>query len=114
MFDKIFCLSVLEHLQEEDIEKALYEFKRILKDEGMLVLTIDVPYFDIARLPKLVKQTGWDFVDQVDLKFPVNPLWTDLFPEFMDGLFSFRALLRKNSQVVLFPHSHGFAPIGEL
>lgn len=95
MFDKIFCISVIEHLKEEDIIKTFLEFKRILKNKGKLVLTIDVPYFPIERLPQIVDQTGWEFVGEVDLKLPVNALSTDLFPEFPNGLYSFRALLQK-------------------
>jgi ubiquinone/menaquinone biosynthesis C-methylase UbiE len=41
IFDRIFCISTLEHLNKEDIFKAAYEFKRILKKEGLLIVTVD-------------------------------------------------------------------------
>lgn len=40
-FDRIFCISVLEHLSKEDILKAAKEFNRILKIEGLIILTVD-------------------------------------------------------------------------
>lgn len=44
--DRIFCVSVLEELI--DYEQALAEFKRLLKDDGRIVITMDAPY-DPAR-----------------------------------------------------------------
>lgn len=40
--DRIFCISVLEELI--DYKKALSEFKRLLKPDGLIVLTLDAPY----------------------------------------------------------------------
>lgn len=42
--DRIFCISVLEELI--NYEQALAEFKRLLKDDGRIVLTCDMPYND--------------------------------------------------------------------
>jgi 2-polyprenyl-3-methyl-5-hydroxy-6-metoxy-1,4-benzoquinol methylase len=39
-FDIIFCLDVLEHLSFENQDKALAEIKRILKKDGLLILTL--------------------------------------------------------------------------
>lgn len=43
-FDTIFCISVLEHLEESILKKAIKEFDRVLKDDGKLVLTFDITY----------------------------------------------------------------------
>lgn len=40
--DRIFCISVLEELI--DYKLALAEFKRLLKPDGLIVLTLDAPY----------------------------------------------------------------------
>lgn len=40
--DRIFCVSVLEELI--NYQDALSEFKRLLKDDGLIVLTCDMPY----------------------------------------------------------------------
>lgn len=41
-FDRIFCISVLEHLKnQEDILKALNEIKRVVKKGGLIIITYD-------------------------------------------------------------------------
>ena len=40
--DRIYCVSVLEELI--NYQDALAEFKRLLKTNGLMVLTLDVPY----------------------------------------------------------------------
>ncbi len=40
-FDKIFCISVLEHLPPEEGKAVLAEFQRILKPTGMVIITMD-------------------------------------------------------------------------
>jgi len=39
-FDIVYCLSVLEHISKH--EKILEQFKRVLKPNGLLILTLDV------------------------------------------------------------------------
>ncbi|MFA5732637.1 MAG: class I SAM-dependent methyltransferase [Acidithiobacillus sp.] len=41
-FDKIFCISVLEHINLDKINNVLYEFYRTLKKNGRLILTLDI------------------------------------------------------------------------
>lgn len=41
MFDKVFCLSVLEHLSDKDKMETLQEFNRVLKSNGTIILTLD-------------------------------------------------------------------------
>ncbi|SDE46906.1 Tetratricopeptide repeat-containing protein [Paenibacillus sp. UNCCL117] len=66
-FDKIFCISVLEHLEDTVQLQALIEFARVLKDEGLIILTVDYPNVQIERFMKLMYVTrlkfhgGWDF-----------------------------------------------------
>lgn len=95
MFDRIFCISVLEHLPEEQVLKTLLEFKRILKKDGLLVVTIDYPYLDLDIFNRMLKKSGLVYTDRVNFELPENAITTDLFPEFPGGLFSFRALLKK-------------------
>ncbi len=68
-FDKIFCISVLEHLQDfynnkpklasipgirdifsSIIKDTLVEFKRTLKDDGQIILTFDYPDINLKYL----------------------------------------------------------------
>jgi ubiquinone/menaquinone biosynthesis C-methylase UbiE len=37
-FDRIFCLDVLEHIKE--LDKAISEIKRVMKDDGILVVSM--------------------------------------------------------------------------
>ena len=38
MFDRIFILDVAEHLSDEELKECFCEAKRLLKDDGMLVV----------------------------------------------------------------------------
>ena len=42
-FDRIFCISVLEHCEPGEVVNILTGFKRLLKTDGLIVLTFDVP-----------------------------------------------------------------------
>jgi ubiquinone/menaquinone biosynthesis C-methylase UbiE len=37
-FDVIFCISALEHLEPEELEKAILEIKRVTKEGGLIIL----------------------------------------------------------------------------
>jgi ubiquinone/menaquinone biosynthesis C-methylase UbiE len=43
--DQVFCISVLEDLQDM-VSPILKEFARVIKSDGLIVLTFDVPYQD--------------------------------------------------------------------
>lgn len=42
-FDKIFLLAVLEHIEVEKVEGLFLELKRVLKNDGKIVLTTPTP-----------------------------------------------------------------------
>jgi len=63
-FDKIFCISVIEHITNG--EHALDELWRVLKPGGRLLLTMDIAeraepryLFDLARAARLLEQQPW-------------------------------------------------------
>ena len=77
MFDKIYCLSVLEHLHDlfnrhpvmwhlgifrrflrREIWLSLEQFKRILKDDGLIILTFDYPGVALGHFRKHVSMVG--------------------------------------------------------
>lgn len=97
MFDRIICISVLEHLQEEELLKTLLEFKRLLKKEGLVVVTFDYPYLDIEMFNRMLEKSGLFYAGKVNFELSGNVLTTDIFPEFPGGLYSFRALLKNPS-----------------
>ena len=40
-FDKVFCISVIEHLPTEMAYKGMKEMARVLKKGGRLIVTVD-------------------------------------------------------------------------
>lgn len=98
VFDGIFCISVIEHLPEEAIAKALEELRRVLRPGGRLLLTTDYYHdadaeiwyegpdrrfrvdwgvFDEARLRRCILDApGWRVDGDVDLKVD----WAEMVP----------------------------------
>ncbi|MCD1258799.1 class I SAM-dependent methyltransferase [Paenibacillus athensensis] len=91
MFDKIFCISVLEHLHPADAGRALEEFHRTLKPGGLLLLTLDYPTVNLEAFDAAVRQSGLRFSGPVDYERPENAVHTELW----GGLSCFRAALSK-------------------
>lgn len=52
-FDKIICFNVIEHLQSQD--KLLSELRRVLKQDGILVIGTNMKYAPCNLLYKLFK-----------------------------------------------------------
>jgi ubiquinone/menaquinone biosynthesis C-methylase UbiE len=50
--DKVLCMSVLQYMDDEEIRRALREFRRILNDDGVLVL-------HVKNLSSLYHSTLW-------------------------------------------------------
>jgi 2-polyprenyl-3-methyl-5-hydroxy-6-metoxy-1,4-benzoquinol methylase len=53
-FDRIFCISVVEHMEDENAKAAMANFGRLLKPGGICVLTVDLcldiePFTDVQR-----------------------------------------------------------------
>lgn len=90
-FDKIYCISVFEHLSPNDMQLTMQEFKRTLKDEGIIILTLDVPTIDLDMFQDLLHRSALEPLSEVDYVLPQDALRTDLW----GGLFCFRAALKK-------------------
>lgn len=107
-FDKIFCISVLEHLPDffnvhpgvnfniplvrREIAKTFLEFQRVLKPGGLLVLTFDHPNINLGYLQHIIEGSDFDFLGSVDFDIPDNALfWKEMNLRF------FRAVLKKSS-----------------
>jgi len=108
-FDKIFCISVLEHLNNvifvkypfilkflnflfyrDNIYLALKEFKRILKDDGLIILTFDYPDINIKYLYKILSEIELEFASKIILEIPENAIYSEDLK-----IYCFRAVLRK-------------------
>lgn len=92
IFDKVFCISILEHMDEESMVKTFEEFSRILKDEGLLILTFDYPDIQFSILTKAMQKTGLDFYGDVSFDLPSNAVYSQFHAPF---LYCYRAVLRK-------------------
>lgn len=73
-FDRIFCISVIEHINEADILVVAAEFNRVLKRGGLLVTTIDL--WGTGLLWKeFINASGLRLVGESDFSVPaVNKL----------------------------------------
>ena len=108
-FDKVYCISVLEHLSDPfnkwpwllplrsllgflspTIEASLREFRRVLKDDGLMVLTFDHPRISLQYVQYLVDRLGLEFAGPCDFSKPAGVLnWEGR------GLCCVRVVLRK-------------------
>jgi SAM-dependent methyltransferase len=57
-FDRIFCISTLEHLSPQDRVKALSEFARKLTPDGLVVITMDYPFIKPEELLEDARKVG--------------------------------------------------------
>ena len=54
-FTKVFCISVLEHMNPDQRVKAIREFHRVLKPDGKLILTVDYPSCNLEDIYTVLK-----------------------------------------------------------
>jgi ubiquinone/menaquinone biosynthesis C-methylase UbiE len=106
-FDKIYCISVLEHLPDffnthpsirkihlpflkKDIEKAMKEFNRVIKPSGLLFLTFDYPDINLDYLTEVIQASNFIYCRKVNYTIPKDTLfWEEKNVRF------FRAALKK-------------------
>ena len=73
--DVIFCISVLEHVTPiKHRAVILDEFARIIKPDGLVIITVDVPTIPIDQYTLLIECSKLDFAGEVILKEPDNIL----------------------------------------
>lgn len=98
MFNKVFCISVLEEIGKDAQLSALKEFKRVLKDNGTIILTVDYPSVDIDYLLEIIKLSGLEFYGDFDFNIPSNAIETDYFGS---NLKCIRITLKKKTNSVV-------------
>jgi SAM-dependent methyltransferase len=74
VFDRVFCISTLEHMDRDGRIMALREFKRVLKPDGLLLITADYPTLDPAIMAEEALNQGFAFAGDYDLKVPSNAI----------------------------------------
>lgn len=90
-FDRVFCVSVLEHLTPEDQVKTLIEFKRVLRDDGLIVVTVDYPTVNLQLIQQTVQANGLEFAGRVNFEQPSDAI----FDSQWGKLYVCRFVLRK-------------------
>ena len=90
-FNKVYCISVLEHLDTNTLKNSLMEFYRVLKDDGFIVLTFDYPSINLELLSTVIDECNLKFAYDVDFTIPQDCLDSHIYP----GLKCFKALLVK-------------------
>lgn len=72
-FDRVFCVSVIEHLPSEVARRGVQEMARILKPGGRLIITVDVNmHSTISRPLDLVWESGLVPLGKMDLRWPAH------------------------------------------
>ncbi len=70
-FDRVFCLSVIEHLPLSNAKKGMQEIARILKPGGRAIITVDVNMHSVISRPlDLIWDSGLSPLGEVDLRWP--------------------------------------------
>ncbi|MEK3705221.1 class I SAM-dependent methyltransferase [Paenibacillus sp. FSL R7-0198] len=78
-FDRVFCISVLEHLDTGTMLRAFREFARVLKPNGQLIATFDVPEMRPDLLETIMAVTGLTIEDKLNVKEPDDAIWSDMY-----------------------------------
>jgi len=69
--DRVFCISVMEHVPPDVRRRGMQEIARILKPGGRAILTVDVSMlFELNRPLGLIWDSGLTLVEPADLRWP--------------------------------------------
>ncbi|MFP7495021.1 class I SAM-dependent methyltransferase [Terribacillus saccharophilus] len=90
-FDKIFCISVMEHLDVSVQKRAWEQFSRTLKPDGYVIMTFDYPTVDIGILETLAELADFEYAGPVESEIPADALFDDRWGR----LYCYRAIFRK-------------------
>ncbi|MBN2289122.1 MAG: class I SAM-dependent methyltransferase [Candidatus Glassbacteria bacterium] len=74
-FDRVFCISVLEHLEKDKALQGVIEMSRVLKKEGRLLITMDyegrhVHPTMLESLEKVIEASGLQLYGSKDFSRP--------------------------------------------
>ncbi|MFA6400831.1 MAG: methyltransferase domain-containing protein [Salinivirgaceae bacterium] len=97
-FDRVFCLSVLEHIEKPEIwKKGLTEMARILKPGGRLIITFDTNIANPQILPvDMLIYTGLNPLISFNINLP-----TERFVRMENGYIDvFGIVLRKSDSMI--------------
>lgn len=72
--DRVFSISVMEHVEPVVRRKGIQEIARILKPGGRAIITVDMSMtgFELNRPLDLVWDSGLMLLDPIDLRWPIQ------------------------------------------
>jgi SAM-dependent methyltransferase len=71
--DRVFSISVMEHVPPDVRRRGMQEIARVLKPGGRAVLTVDMSmWFEINRPLDLVYESGLNLLGPADLRWPTR------------------------------------------
>lgn len=89
-----YCISVLEHLDPSTRLKSLQEFARVLRPDGRLVLTFDVPEIEPEQLTTLLSEADLAIDGPLSTERPEDAVYTTMYGP---AIYCFRALIKKRA-----------------
>lgn len=95
-FDRVFCISVLEHLDTGTMLRAFREFARVLKPDGQLIATFDVPEMRPDLLETIMAVTGLTIEDKLNVEEPEDAISSDMYGA---PIRCFRAVICKTGKI---------------
>lgn len=74
-FDRVFCLSVMEHIPVEIWPDCIKEFERVLKPKGRLIITLDMGTSEAneRQYRKLIECCSLKLIGKPDYNTPISP-----------------------------------------
>ncbi len=91
-FDRIFCISTIEHLQQEEIMFMMQEIHRILKPSGLCILTVDL----FLNLEPFTPRMTNEFGRNVSIKWLTDTSRMELCKGNKEELFGYEEFAPKN------------------
>lgn len=72
--DRVFCVSVMEHVEPHVRRRGIQEIARILKPGGRAIITVDMSMtgFELNRPLDIVWDSGLMPLDPIDLRWPTR------------------------------------------
>jgi ubiquinone/menaquinone biosynthesis C-methylase UbiE len=89
-FDRVFCISVLEHIPVPDVTAALREFARTVRDDGLVIVTLDYPALPLETFAAAVADAGLEPAGARNDVLPPDALFAPMW-----GVYCYRAVLRR-------------------
>ncbi len=69
-FDRVFCISVIEHIPRSEWQICVQQLLRVLSPGGKLLLTMDMGREDTHRYEDIIRYSGAQFQGSIDHSIP--------------------------------------------